>query len=72
MAVAFVLLELVVVPVGVLLLALSIVPGDRGPVTPGEPPANAKTVHLPATSEPGTVLLAVPRRRSGPRSPAVR
>jgi len=58
--VAYVLLELVVVPLGVLLLALSWVPLHQGRKPfPGEMPANA----MPTAVEPGAVLLADPRRR---------
>jgi hypothetical protein len=64
MAVAYVLLELVLVPLGVLLLALSSVPG-RAPRAPVTPPANAKALSLPPVSEPGAVLLVDPGRRTG-------
>jgi len=72
MAVAYVMLELVVVPLGVLLLALTFVPGDPGLEAPGAPPANAEALHLPAVSESGTVLLMDPGQRPGRRGPSVR
>lgn len=62
---AYVLLELVVVPLAVLLLALGAVPGEQAAVS--KPlPANVKAtvlpVPLPPVSEPGAVLLLDPGR----------
>ncbi len=67
LAVIYALFELVVVPVGLMLLVLSFVPGDRAPAAP---PANAQK--LPAPTEPPALLLADPGRPSGPRHPVVR
>ena len=68
LAVIYALFELVVVPVGLMLLVLSFVPGDR----PAAPPASADAQKRPAPTEPPALLLADPRRPSGPRHPVVR
>lgn len=75
LAVAYVLLELVVVPLVVLFLALSSAPGDprRRPApapaaatsAPATPPADARALSLPPqASEAGAVLLADPGRQA--------
>jgi hypothetical protein len=69
LAVIYALLELVLVPAGLLLLVLTFVPG----VEPADaPPASVDAHQLPVRPEPPALLIADPGGASGPRHPAVR
>ncbi|MHC4078195.1 MAG: hypothetical protein ACYST0_07100 [Planctomycetota bacterium] len=76
MAVAFALWELVMVPVGLMVLILIAVPGagvhDAHDAHDTAAPASVDTQHLAAPVEPVPLLLADPGHRSGPKGPAAR
>ena len=73
MAVAFVLWELVMVPVGLMVLILLVVPGAGAHDSrDAASPARVDAQHLAAPVEPVPLLLADPGHRSRPKGPAAR
>jgi hypothetical protein len=73
MAVAFALWELVMVPVGLMVLILIAVPGAGADDThDAASPARVGAQHLVAPVEPVPLLLADPGHRSRPEGPAAR